>query len=59
MSALRWWAEKVNKRGVIAHSNDHYGIPDRQLVTGVSKAQQLGREALDRVRAPHNGKGVR
>ena len=37
MSALRWWAEKVNKPSVISQSNDHYGIPDRQLVTGVSK----------------------
>ncbi len=53
MSALRWWAEKVNKPSVIAHSNDHYGIPDRQLVTGVSKARQLGSQALDRVRDPH------
>ena len=53
MTALRWWAEKVNKPSVIAHSNDHYGIPDRQLVTGISKARQLGSEALDQVRDPH------
>ncbi|MCR9184759.1 MAG: integrase domain-containing protein [Halieaceae bacterium] len=53
MSALRWWAEKVNKPSVIAQSNEHYGIPDRQLVTGVSKAQQLGSEALERVRDTH------
>ena len=53
MTALRWWAEKVNKPSVIAHSNDHYGIPDRQLVIGISKARQLGSEALDQVRDPH------
>ena len=25
MAALRWWATKVNKKNVIARSNDHYG----------------------------------
>lgn len=53
MTALRWWAEKVNKPSVIAQRNDHYGIPDRQLVTGTSKARQLGVEALERVRDTH------
>lgn len=53
MTALRWWAEKVNKPSVIARGNDHYGIPDRQLVTGVSKARELGSEALGQVRDPH------
>jgi len=53
MTALRWWAEKVNKPSVIARGNDHYGIPDRQLVSGVSKARELGSEALGQVRDPH------
>ena len=53
MTALRWWAEKVNKQSAVARSNDHYGIPDRQLVTGVSKARELGSAALDQVRDPH------
>jgi hypothetical protein len=33
MSVLRCWAEKVDKQNVIARSNDHYGIPDRQFVS--------------------------
>ena len=41
MSALRWWALKVNRQNVIARSNDHYGIPDRVFVTNESKAQTL------------------
>ena len=32
MAALRWWAEKVGKASVIARTNSHYGIPDRQYV---------------------------
>ena len=43
MSCLRWWAEKVNKRGVVAGSNDFYGIPDRQFVSDTSKAKNLKR----------------
>lgn len=41
MSCLRWWAEKVNKRAVVAGSNDFYGIPDRQFVSDNSKAKGL------------------
>jgi hypothetical protein len=26
MSAIRWWARKVNKQNVVARSNYHYGI---------------------------------
>ena len=33
LTALRWWAEKVNRQNVIARTNDHYGIPDRQFVS--------------------------
>jgi integrase len=46
MSCLRWWAEKVNKRAVVAGSNDFYGIPDRQFVSDTSKAKDLKREQL-------------
>ena len=46
MSCLRWWAEKVNKRAVVASSNDFYGIPDRQFVSGTSKAKDLKRDQL-------------
>ena len=53
MSALRWWAEKVDLRHVIAASNDHYGIPERVLVSNVSKARQVDGEQLARVEDPY------
>ncbi|WP_232059106.1 phage integrase N-terminal domain-containing protein [Kineobactrum salinum] len=53
MSCLRWWAEKVNKRAVVAGSNDFYGIPDRQFVSDDSKAKGLAREQLDQVKDEH------
>jgi integrase len=53
MSCLRWWAEKVNKRAVVAGSNDFYGIPDRQFVSDNSKAKGLSREQLDQVKDEH------
>ncbi|MEQ9463999.1 MAG: integrase domain-containing protein [Haliea sp.] len=53
MSCLRWWAEKVNRRAVVAGSNDFYGIPDRQFVSDSSKARGLAREQLDQVKDEH------
>ena len=53
MAALRWWAQKVDRRNVIARSNDHYGIPERRFVTSESKAKQVGEADLERVRDPH------
>ena len=53
MAALRWWAQKVDRRNVIARSNDHYGIPERRFVSSESKAQQVGEADLERVRDPH------
>jgi len=50
MSCLRWWAEKVNRRNVIARSNETYGIPDRQFVASASKAKDLEQAQLARVR---------
>jgi integrase len=50
MSCLRWWAEKINKRNVVARSNEIYGIPERQFVTPGSKAKELEEAQLDRVR---------
>ena len=41
MSAIRWWARKVNKQNVVARSNDHYGIPNRIFVTNESKAKSV------------------
>jgi len=50
MSCLRWWAEKINKRNVVARSNETYGIPDRQFVSTESKARDLEHAQLARVR---------
>ena len=50
MSCLRWWAEKINRRNVVARSNEIYGIPDRQFVTPGSKAKELEATQLARVR---------
>jgi hypothetical protein len=53
MAAIRWWANKVDKRNVVARSNEHYGIPDRRFVTNESKAKTVTREQLGKVRDEH------
>ena len=53
MAVLRWWAEKVEKRNVISVSNDHYGIPARQLVTNHSKAKEMNALALAKIGDPN------
>ena len=41
LSALRWWAKKVNKPSIIANDNDAYCIGKRTYVAKESKAQNL------------------
>jgi len=53
MSVLRWWAEKVAKQNVIARSNEHYGIPDRQFVSNTSKATGVTVQDLDKITNPY------
>jgi len=53
MASIRWWANKVDKRNVVARSNEHYGIPDRRFVTNESKAKTVTREQLEKVRDEH------
>ncbi len=53
MAAIRWWARKVNRQNVVARSNDHYGIPNRQFVTNVSKAKSVLEVDLAKVRDEH------
>ncbi len=53
MSALRWWARKVDRQNVVARSNDHYGIPKRRFVTSESKARSISDADLDRITDPH------
>ena len=49
MAVLRWWAEKVDKQNVVARSNEHYGIPDRQFVTNESRARTVDRQELEKI----------
>lgn len=53
MAALRWWAAKVNKKNVIARSNDHYGLPRRQYANGANKAKDLNEDKLAKITDPH------
>jgi integrase len=48
VAALRWWAEKIGRAGMIPLDNSQLAIPKRQFVTNESKAQHLG-NGLDRV----------
>ena len=53
MAVLRWWAQKVDKQNVVARSNDHYGIPNRQFVTNTSKAKAVNAPDLEKIPDPH------
>ncbi len=46
LSALRWWAKKVNKPSIIAKNNGIYGIGKRTYVAKESKAQDLDDKKL-------------
>ena len=50
MTAIRWWANKINKQNVVARSNEHYGIPDRRFITNESKAKDITQEQLGKVK---------
>lgn len=47
MATLRWWAQKVNKEGVVKRENRDYGIDKRVYVTNESKARELPQEKLN------------
>ncbi len=49
LSALRWWAKKVNKPSIIAKDNDVYGIGKRTYVARESKAQELDDRKLSEI----------
>jgi len=53
MNCLRWWASKVDRRNVVARSNEFYGIPDRQFVSNDSKAVAVDDNALSSVKDDH------
>ncbi|MBT8108099.1 MAG: integrase domain-containing protein [Gammaproteobacteria bacterium] len=49
MAALRWWAAKMNRRHVVARSNDHYGIPRRQYANSANRMTTLDEDKFSRV----------
>ncbi|MFQ6005973.1 MAG: phage integrase N-terminal domain-containing protein [Woeseia sp.] len=49
LSALRWWAKKVNKPSIIARDNAVYGIGKRTYVAKESKAQELDQEKPSKI----------
>ena len=53
IATLRWWAQKVDRQNVIARSNAHYGIPERNLSGNGSKAKTVDQTDLEKVRDPH------
>lgn len=53
LAALRWWAEKVGNPTLMATRNAHYGVPTRETVPRVSKAQTVTEPQLARVRDPY------
>ncbi len=53
LSALRWWAKKVNKPSIIAKDNDVYGIGKRTYVARESKAQNLDQKKVAEISDPH------
>ena len=53
LSALRWWAKKVNKSSIIAKDNSVYGIGKREYVAKTSKAQVLDEKKLAGISDQH------
>jgi len=49
LSALRWWAKKVNKPSIIARENSVYGVGKREYVAKESKAQELNEKKLEQI----------
>ncbi len=53
LSALRWWAKKVNKPSIIANDNSLYGIGKREYVAKESKAQELDESKVSQISDPY------
>jgi len=52
LSALRWWAKKVNKPSIIAKDNDVYGIGKQECIAKKSKALRLDEKKLSLISDP-------
>ena len=59
LSALRWWAKKVNRESIMARHNTAYGIGARTYVAKHSKAQALGEGKLAQIDDAHIRMSVR
>ena len=53
LSALRWWAKKINKPSIIARENSAYGIGKKESVANESKAQDLNEKKLSKISDPY------
>ena len=53
LSALSWWAKKINKSSIIARDNAVYGIGKRTCVAKESKAQELDETKLSKISDQH------
>jgi integrase len=49
LSALRWWAKKIGKPGIMAPDNSAYGVGKRSYIATESKAQELNKDKLARI----------
>lgn len=52
LCALRWWAEKIGRKGLIPADNAQLGVPNRQFLTNDNKARELG-DKLSKVSDEH------
>jgi hypothetical protein len=59
LSALRWWAKKVNKPSIIARDNSVHGIGKREHVAKESKALKLDEKQLSEISDPYMRLSIR
>lgn len=59
MAALRWVAEKIDKRNIVARDNAAYGIANRKFITNESKAKALDIGRLARVSDAYTAMSLR
>jgi len=53
LSAVRWLAEKMGNGSLVAQSNDHYGIPEREYANQGDRSLEYAPEVLDRIEDPY------
>ena len=53
MTHLRWWAEKVNKPGIMSRGNVAYDIPGRRYITNLDKSRTLDQNKMQNIADRH------